>query len=124
MLLLGDACTALAIACFFRTYLPLQVYELYVSELCDRYRLKTSAVKWGFDISLLIVSVVLALIIFGDAGNIKFSELFSTAYHSIGLGTVITALINSPLIALMGKAVDIFLGTEPLFPKLKNALEK
>lgn len=124
MLILGDVITAFGVACFFRTYLPLQVYELYVSELCDRYKLKTSAVKWGFDISLLIVSVVLALIIFGDAGNIKFSELFSTAYHSIGLGTVITALINSPLIALMGKAVDIFLGTEPLFPKLKNALEK
>ena len=37
MLLVGDVITALGVACFFRTYMPLQVYELFVAETAKRF---------------------------------------------------------------------------------------
>ena len=55
MLIVGDAVTAFGVACFFRTYMPLQVYELFVSELARRFRLNINKTKWGFDFSLLLV---------------------------------------------------------------------
>ena len=38
MLIVGDVFTAFGVACFFRTYLPLQVYELFVAELATLFR--------------------------------------------------------------------------------------
>ena len=37
MLIVGDIITAFGVACFFRTYMPLQVYELFVAEVADRF---------------------------------------------------------------------------------------
>lgn len=53
----------------FRTYMPLQVHELFVAELSDRYSLKINRVKLVFDLSFLVLSVVLALTIFRDAST-------------------------------------------------------
>ena len=39
MLLVGDMVTAFGVASFFRTYMPLQVYELFVAELADRFQI-------------------------------------------------------------------------------------
>ncbi|MBQ7380897.1 MAG: hypothetical protein IJW69_02305 [Clostridia bacterium] len=122
MLIVGDAVTAFGVACFFRTYMPLQVYELFVSELARRFRLNINKTKWGFDLSLLLVSLVLAFTLFGDVREFDFSTVWYTGFHSIGLGTLVTTAINSPIITLMGKLVDRFFGTEPAFPRLERVL--
>ena len=75
-----------------------------------------------FDGVLLAVSLILALTLFGDVATYDFSTIWYESYHSIGLGTIITTIINSPIIALTGKFIDKVFDTEPLFPKLKTFL--
>ncbi len=124
MLLVGDAVTAFGVACFFRTYMPLQVYELFVAELAARFRLNINKVKWTFDLTLLAVSVTLALVLFTGNGSFDWSTIGYSSFHSIGPGTIVTTIINSPLIAIMGKVVDRFFGNAPRFPKLEAILKR
>lgn len=123
MLIVGDTITAFGVACFFRTYLPLQVYELFVSEFSKRFNFKISKVKWGFDISLLGISVVLALVLFGDVTEFDWSTIWYSSFHSIGLGTIVTTVINSPIISLMGKLIDKVSDNTPGFGGLEKFLK-
>ena len=124
MLLVGDVVTAFGVACFFRTYMPLQVYELFVAELAKRFSLDINRTKWCFDISLLAISIVLALSLFGDAASFDWATIGYRSFHSIGLGTLVTTAINSPLIKAMGKIVDRFFGSEPRFAGLEAVLKR
>lgn len=123
MLLVGDVLVAFGVACFFRTYLPLQVYELFVAELADRFHLNINKTKWAFDIALLIVSITLALTLFGDVGSFDWTTIGYRSFHSIGLGTLVTTAINSPIISLMGKLLDRFFDPAPRFPRVKAWLK-
>ena len=124
MLLLGDLMVGFGVACFFHTYMPLQVHELFVDELTLRFKLKLNRVKSAFDIALLVVSVTLALLLFGDARDLELKTLVYSSFHSIGLGTIITTFINAPIIALMSRLIDrIFLPTAA-FPKLEAILKR
>ena len=123
-LLIGDVITAFGVACFFRTYMPLQVYELFVAQLASRFKIEIGKVKWVFDISLLLISILLALVLFSDIGEFDFSTIHYSSFHSIGLGTIFTVIINSPLISAMGKLVDKFFDPSPLFPKVKEFLSE
>ena len=122
LLLLGDLVCGFGVACFFRTYFPLEVYELFVAELSKSFNLNVNKVKWIFDISLLVISVTLALVLFGDIGDFDFSTIGYSSFHSIGLGTIVTTIINSPVINAMGKLIDKFFEPTPLFPKAKEFL--
>lgn len=121
LLLVGDTVTAFGVACFFRTYLPLQVYELFVAEFARRFFLPLGKTKWGFDLSLLALSLILALSLFGFDATLG-GDLLVSSYHSIGIGTLITTAINSPLISLMGRLVDRFFGKEARFSALSRLL--
>ncbi|MBQ8202990.1 MAG: hypothetical protein IJZ75_01760 [Clostridia bacterium] len=123
-LIIGDVFTAFGVACFFRTYMPLQVHELFVAELCTKFNLNISKVKSAFDISLLMISLLLALTLFGDVGEFDWSTIGYSSFHSIGLGTIVTTLINSPLISLMGRLLDKLFGREPYFTNLKQILKR
>ena len=124
MLLVGDVIVGFGVACFFRTYLPLQVHELFVAELADRFHLNLNKTKSVFDVSLLVISVTLALVLFGDAATFDWSTIGYTSFHSLGLGTLVTTAINSPIIALMGKLIDRLFETTPKFPKLEATLKR
>ena len=123
MLLVGDIVTAFGVACFFRTYMPLQVYELFVAETAFCYRFPLPRVKLYFDLSLLCISVLLALFLFGDVAGFDWSTIYYASFHSIGLGTLVTTVINSPIIALMGKLIDRIFDPSPRFPKLEKLLK-
>ena len=58
MLIVGDVCTAFGVACFFHTYMPLQVYELFVVEVAHKFKIEINKVKWIFDMSLLVISII------------------------------------------------------------------
>ena len=116
MLLTGDVCVAFGVACCFRTYMPLQVYELFVAELSARFGWSIGKVKSGFDAGLLLLSLILAFSLFGDVTTFDWSTITHTSFHSIGLGTLVTTLINSPLISLMGRLIDRCFEPTPLFP--------
>lgn len=124
MLLVGDMVTAFGVACFFRTYMPLQVYELFVAELADRFRIPVSKVKFCFDNTLLVLSILLALVLFGDVSEFDWSTIGYASFHSIGLGTIVTTIINSPLIATMGKLIDRIFGQDAAFPKMEKVLKR
>ena len=123
MLIVGDLITAFGVACYFRTYMPLQVYELFVSELSKSYSLKINKTKWAFDLSLLAISIILAITLFGDLLSFNWGSILYSSYHSIGLGTILTTIINSPIIALMGKLIDKVFEPTPLFIKLEGLLK-
>lgn len=122
VLIIGDMITAFGVACFFRTYMPLQVYELFVSEISKKFNIIITKVKSGFDISLLVISILLAFTLFGDNSPVKWSEIGSFSFHNLGLGTIITTVINAPLIALSGKIIDALFDNSPRFIKLKKFL--
>ena len=122
MLLVGDICVSFGVACFFRTYLPLQVYELFVSESAKSFNANINKIKYLFDGVLLIISLTLAFTLFGDVKTFDWSTIWYSAFHAIGLGTIITTIINSPVIAFMGKIIDKIFVNEPLFPKFKEFL--
>lgn len=119
-LIIGDIVTAFGVACFFKTYMPLQVYELFVAETANTYNLKISKMKSIFDISLLIISIVLSLTLFGDLTTFDWSSIYYKSFHSIGLGTIITTIINSPLINACSKVIDKVFEPTARFTKLEK----
>lgn len=90
---ISELVTALAIAFFFRTGLPLQIYELFVTELAKRYGWKSTTVKQLYDMSSLVLSLLLALLV-------------NRSLTGIGIGTVIITVVNAPLIEWFGKQLD------------------
>lgn len=123
-LIIGDMVTAFGVACFFRTYMPLQVYELFVSEVSKKVQIFITKVKSGFDISLLTISIILVLILFDDIKDYKWNEIYFASFHNLGAGTIITTLINAPLIAFAGKIIDRFFDNAPRFKGLNKFLER
>lgn len=123
MLIVGDISTAFGVACFFRTYLPLQVYELTVSEIANKFNFAITKVKSVFDASLLAISIILTLTLFNDFSTFDWSTIYYASFHSIGLGTIVTTIINSPIIKLCGTFIDAIFEPTPLFTKLETALK-
>ena len=109
--IISEIITAIAIACYFRTDMPLPVYELVVSEIAKCYSLNMNKVKQVNDILMLALSVVLALIL-------------NRSFAGIGIGTIIITLVNASLIALAGKIMDTYCDFSPRFPQLIAWLKK
>lgn len=124
MLLIGDVVTAFGVACFFRTYMPLQVYELFVAEISGRFGININKTKWCFDLTLLVISVALAFTLFGDSKSFDWSTIGYRSFHSIGLGTLVTTAINSPVISFMSKIIDKLFEPTPRFSKLESILKR
>lgn len=108
---LSEIITAVAIACYFRTDLPLPVYELVVSEIAKCYSLNMNKVKQVNDILMLVLSVVLAFAL-------------NRSFAGIGIGTIIITLVNASLIALAGKILDTYCDFSPRFPRVIAWLKK
>ena len=123
MLIIGDLITAFGVACFFRTYMPLQVYELFVSETAKGFRFDINKVKRYFDITLLLFSLALSLILFLDILSFDFSTFYYSSYHSLGLGTIVTTVINSYLIKICGIFIDKLFEATPLISTMEKLLK-
>ena len=100
----GALVTEIAIALCLRSYLPQQGYDFSVKEISVVKKFNVNKVKWIFDISSLIVAIVLMLVLF---------QRFD--FSLIGIGTLILAAVNAPMIALFGKLFDLFIEFDPLF---------
>lgn len=107
--ILGELITTLAVAFYFRTRWPLQIYELMVTEIADRYRLAAPRIKLVYDISMLAVSLLLA-------------GILNRSLDGIGIGTVIITAVNAVLIGLFGKLLDRYFEFSPRFPRLTKFL--
>ena len=107
----GSACVSLAIAFFFRTDMPLQVYELIVSQISEKYGFSTTKVKSVFDLIMLAITLLLAIFV-------------TKSSQGIGIGTVIVTFANSPMIAGFGKLLDKLFVFDARFPRLLNIIRQ
>ena len=112
----GIILTAMAVALFFRTYLPQQVYELFVTRVAEHFGKKSDTMKYIYDFSSLGVAIILALVVSHRFEDVRFTDC-------IGIGTIACTLFNAPLIALFGKLLDKVFGFEAALPKLEKALK-
>ena len=109
----GTAFISFSVALFVRTYLAPEVYELFVRELAVVYAIPFGRVKLSYDCISCLFSIVLSIILFGAGVFADFSfaalgEAIVSGYvlEGIGIGTVVAALVNGPLITLCGKWLD------------------
>lgn len=107
MFVLGLLITAFSVMLFFKSYIYPQVCDFFVKGLVERYNLNQTKCKRIYDISCLVISITLALVLFGDFVGIKW-------------GTIVVALFTSVLIDRFSKAYDRFFETVPLFSKFEN----
>ena len=105
LMIAGALLTALAIALMLRSYLPQQAYDFTVKEISVVKKRDMNKVKWIYDVSSLLVGVILMFILFK-----KFD------LSLIGVGTLVLAVINAPIIGFFGKILDRFIDFSPLFP--------
>ena len=84
---LGMLLGAASIACFFRTYIAPEVYELLVKELSLKLNRPTHRVKTVYDCVSCAVAVAMSFAFFGLG-----------RFEGVKLGTVICALVNGSLI--------------------------
>lgn len=103
--ILGEILSAVAIAFIFRTTLPVQIYELVVCEIAEKFNWDKNKVKLVNDIAFFAVSVILALVL-------------TKGFNGVGIGTVIISFTNAPIITLAGKIIDKHFTFESRFPKL------
>lgn len=109
----GSLLIPLSIAFFVRSYIAPEVYELLVKELSSRYGWEFGKVKLAYDCTCCVFSIVLSILFFGfgsfadfEVGRFARDLISGCVLEGIGIGTLIAALINGPLITLMGKLLD------------------
>jgi uncharacterized membrane protein YczE len=109
--ILGELAIAIAVAFYFRTYLPIQISETLVTEISRVYRFDMDRVKLVNDIANLALAVTLSL-------------LLTEGFKGVGVGTLIITIVNAPLIKLFGKLLDKTMTFEPIFPKVNAWIDK
>lgn len=90
---LGLVVCGLGVALIFRTTYPIQAYDFAVVQISAKYGLRQDKVKLANDCIMLAISVILALAL-------------TKKLTGIGIGTVVTTLLNSTVIAMWGKLID------------------
>lgn len=108
--IVGMLMSALSIALFFRTYLYPQVYDFFVKGISKRYKKNRAYFKIAFDMSCLVLSCVMTLVLFGD-------------FVGVGIGTLIMTLLNGVLINAFGKVIDRYFIFEPTAKQLSRQFE-
>lgn len=89
----GTLLTSLGIAFIFHTTMPVQVYELCVMEISEKKNKDRDKCKYIFDITFLVLALVLSLVL-------------THGFHGIGVGTLIITFVNAPLIHFFSKYVE------------------
>jgi len=89
----GLALCTLAVSLFFRTYIPPEAYELFVMELSAHFGIEIHRFKLIYDCVSCAAAVLLSLLFFGR-------------FVGIGWGTVISTVVNGPLISFFTRLCD------------------
>ena len=101
-MILGILFTALGVSLFFKSYIPPEVYDMFVQGVSEKYGFRTDRVKWIYDLISLAVSIGISFLF--------FSEL-----RGIGVATFISAIVNGPLISVFSKLLDRLFNFRPAF---------
>lgn len=113
LLALSLICVSLGVTLFFMSYLPAQICDLFVKEVAEKYKLDRNKFKYIFDISSLVLALILSLILFRSAWG-----------HGIGIGTIAATLLNGLIIAFFSKILVKFIDFSPLIRPLYDRFER
>lgn len=91
---LGIVLATLGVAFMFKTYIAPEAYELFVKELAFGFQKDINKVKIIYDCASLVVAIAMSFAFFG---------LFQ--FEGVKAGTIVSAFVNAPLIALWGKVL-------------------
>lgn len=108
--LIGMVVNTFAIAFYFKSYFPPQIYELIVKGLSGKYRIDMGKFKIGYDLTSFAVSLVLSFLFFGKVVG-------------IGIGSVVCAFLNGAFIAFWCRVIERYFDFSPRFPKWKAFFE-
>lgn len=106
----GDMAVCAGIALVLRSYLPPEVYELFVKEVAPKAGLKFHIFKIIYDCTSLVLAIILSFALCGGLQH-------------IGIGTVCCAFINGMLIKLFSNLYDHAFVFKDLF-SLRNKFEE
>lgn len=107
--LLGLILCAIGVSLVLHTYLSPEVYELLIREVSACYTWKLGKVKTIYDCTSCLVAITFSFSFFG------FPH-----FHGIGIGTVISALVNGTLIALVSRFLESHFQLSPAFPNIQH----
>ena len=113
LMLASMVVVSIAVAFCFNSYMPQQIYELFVKDVSEKYKLNRNKFKIIYDYSSLALALVLSLILFHTAWG-----------RGIRWGTVVTTLFNGLLIALFSRLLNRFIDFSPALPKVHKELTK
>lgn len=91
--IIGFFLNSLGVALYFKTYFYPQVYEFFVKGISARYGIELEKFKRGFDLCFLGIALILSLAVFHRIVG-------------IGVGTIVLACCNGPLIGWYGRQFD------------------
>jgi uncharacterized membrane protein YczE len=97
---LGMLFCSFGVSMFFHTYLPPEVYELFVKEISGKFGININRFKIGYDCVSCGAAVIMSLSFFGDI-------------RGIGIGTVFCALMNGYIIGLFSKLFERYIDFSP-----------
>lgn len=103
----GDMAVCAGIALVLRSYLPPEVYELFIKEVAPKAGLKLHIFKIVYDCTSLVLAIILSFALCGGLQH-------------IGIGTVCCAFINGMLIKLFSNLYDHTFTFKDLFPLRKK----
>ena len=93
LMIAGIICTVFGVTMFLKSYIPPEVYELFVQGISEKYGFEMGKVKWVYDLVSLALSIGMSFLFFGSL-------------YGVGVGTVLSALVNGPLISAFSKFLD------------------
>ena len=102
---------SLSISLLLHSYLPPQAPELFVREISGKFGWRMQKTKHAYDLCSCAAGILLSLLL-----------LRRLAY--VGVGTVIYAFINAPLIGFWGKRLDRIAEFGPRVAKLRALCDK
>lgn len=100
----GMLLTSFSVSLFFKTYLYPQVYDFFVKGMSQRFNKDRTKFKTAFDMSCLLIAVIMSLLLFKGFVGINF-------------GTVIMACFNGTIIGFFTKLADKYFVVVPIFKK-------
>ena len=107
----GTLFTTFGVAMMLRTYIPPSAYEIFVKEISEEKGMNMNKFKFYFDGMMVGLAIV---------GRVAF--LGEITFDLIGPLTIISAFMNSVLIAFFGKILDKYVDFSPAIPRLYERL--
>lgn len=95
LFIFGMVSCSMGVALHFKTYISPEAYELLVKEISAAKCIKTHKFKTAYDIVSCLVAVIMSFVFFGFG-----------VFRGIGIGTIVTALINGTLIGIISKFAE------------------